>query len=698
MMVMKERDKILEVPKEYWPQAVVDWHNKGIQYDYKSKYTTSELKDKARKHLSAMGWRFWYINKGNNKLELRYDSPNGKTYLSLRTACTACIHQGGVSESVASNTTFSDNYNNDVSTSNPKETIRLSQKVQSPLVSPKAATNVVQEHSETPSRKSVSRKRSAESSSSCSSTPKRSKKLKKMRNIIDLEQQAESKEFENHPISSSSLKKPKVAEDLKKLTRDENEEPGSSKKNIPARILCWLIDNNIVVPGAKVQYRSRKATGKITRQGIQCDCCSDVFKLSEFEKHAGSTNHRPAANIILVDDGRSLMDCKVQLMKNSTQPIRSTTTIRNMEQKDDQQICGSTSDDICSVCHYQGELIICDRCPSTFHPNCVGLSEVPDDEWICPSCCCGVCGECVEDLLICHQCELKYHTGCVKDNARIVNFQGRQSKGDWFCSRECENVCLGLKKILGKSLPVGGDKKLTWTLLKSKNSSNASLKSSEKLNMALKVIHECFEPCKDPYNNRDVAEDVVFNNESDLRRLNFKGFYMVVLEKGDDLVTVATVRIYGERLAEVPLVATRFQYRRLGMCRVLMNELEKQLSVLGVEKLTLPAIATTLETWINRFGFSKMTLAERSQLLKYTFLDFPDTVMCQKFLKKSTSSTPSWSDTISVITQAEEQRGREWCCGPIPQGILANRECTVGEASNGYFRIPKQMKIPALRT
>jgi len=33
--------------------------------------------------------------------------------------------------------------------------------------------------------------------------------------------------------------------------------------------------------------------------------------------------------------------------------------------------------------------------------------------------------------------------------------------------------------------------------------------------------------------------------------------------------------VFGQKVAEVPLVGTRIQYRRLGMCRILMNELEK---------------------------------------------------------------------------------------------------------------------------
>lgn len=35
------------------------------------------------------------------------------------------------------------------------------------------------------------------------------------------------------------------------------------------------------------------------------------------------------------------------------------------------------------------------------------------------------------------------------------------------------------------------------------------------------------------------------------------------------------LRVLGDKVAEVPLVGTRFQYRRHGMCRILMDELEK---------------------------------------------------------------------------------------------------------------------------
>ncbi|XP_024169268.1 increased DNA methylation 1 isoform X1 [Rosa chinensis] len=141
----------------------------------------------------------------------------------------------------------------------------------------------------------------------------------------------------------------------------------------------------------------------------------------------------------------------------------------------------------------------------------------------------------------------------------------------------------GINRILGTPIPVRNN--LTWRLLKS----HMRIESfyCTKLHSALNAIHECFEPSKDPYTNRDIAEDIVFDLESD-SELNLRGFYTVVLERRDDddghqeMIGAATVRI-NKGVAEVPLVATRPQFRRLGMCRILMNELENRLMEFGIE-------------------------------------------------------------------------------------------------------------------
>ncbi|KAM1464216.1 hypothetical protein ACFXTO_043902 [Malus domestica] len=148
-----------------------------------------------------------------------------------------------------------------------------------------------------------------------------------------------------------------------------------------------------------------------------------------------------------------------------------------------------------------------------------------------------------------------------------------------------------------------------------------------KLNLALSVMHESFEPSQDPYTNR----------ESDLSRLNFRRFYTVLLERDEEVITVGSLRIYSE-LAEVPLVATRFHYRRQGMCRVMMDELENQLGNLGVERLILPSASSTLDTRTSTsFGIETDTT--------------PATIPFEGSIEFDGSS-----GAISTVTQAEDNR------------------------------------------
>nr|KYP47528.1 Chromodomain-helicase-DNA-binding protein Mi-2 isogeny [Cajanus cajan] len=374
--------------------------------------------------------------------------------------------------------------------------------------------------------------------------------------------------------------------------------------------------------------------GKITRDGIKCNCCMKIFSFVGFENHVGgSSTCRPSASIFL-EDGRSLLDCQIEMMQDHN--------TRETSGKSLSELSIAENDYICSVCHYGGELILCDKCPSSFHKTCLGLEEIPDGDWFCPSCRCGICGQSKIDgdevghSLTCIQCEHRYHVWCLKDGA--VDISGY--RGNCFCGKDCEKIYEGLHKLLGKPISVGADK-LTWTLVKFIDPDHCDIgsiksdllaESYSKLNLALSVMHECFKPLKESLTSRDLVEDVIFSKWSELNRLNFQGFYTVLLERNEELISVATVRVYGKKVAEVPLVGTRLQYRRHGMCHILINELEKKLTQLGVERLVLPAVPSVLETWTGSFGFAKMTNFERSQFLDYTFLDFQGTIMCQKLL------------------------------------------------------------------
>ncbi|CAN1847123.1 Increased DNA methylation 1 [Linum perenne] len=454
---------------------------------------------------------------------------------------------------------------------------------------------------------------------------------------------------------------------LRHRTEAELDAPNKSTHNNSITVLSWLLDNNAISSSAKAYYRTSKddslvaKEGKVTREGIKCRCCRKVFSLSSFELHAGtkySRNcHGPASRIFLAD-GRSLLDCQVQVMRGKMRKLASKTKRLKVRH-------GGENDDVCSFCRSGGDLILCDQCPSSFHGSCLGMKDVPRGDWFCPSCCCRICNQ--NKAL--KECESsvdegihKYHIACLRNNG--VDNLDLDHGVSWFCGKNCKQIYANLAALVGLPIPVGVDD-LTWTLLKSveyddKESSVSSIEAAEaqsymKLEIALHVMHECFEPLEEFRTGRDIVNDVIFSRRSELRRLDFRGFYTVLLEKDDEVVSVATLRIFGETAAEVPLVATRHKYRRLGMCRILMNVLEKKLTELGVERLVLPAAPTVLNTWTGSFGFSKMTDSERLQFADSFFLNFPGAILCHKLLSTCTNSSPLLKEIPQKTSQNAEE-------------------------------------------
>ncbi|KAL0706547.1 hypothetical protein Bca4012_072973 [Brassica carinata] len=238
--------------------------------------------------------------------------------------------------------------------------------------------------------------------------------------------------------------------------------------------------------------------------------------------------------------------------------------------------------DVCCLYHRDGELLLCDGCPSAFHYTCLGLSSLPKEKlWFCPCCCCDVCGSIETSgnikLMTCEQCQRR------------------------FCSHQCSRVTSALKSLLGCKIAVGDEGDLVWTLMRAPNEDeHYADEQISKLGSAVKILHQG--------SGRDLVEELIFKKDDvGVGR----GFYTVMIEKNNEPIT---------------------WLQRRGMCRVLMDELEKQMYRRGVCILVLPAAADVMTTWTQRFGFSVMEKWERLELVKHGMLHFAATVMCHKSL------------------------------------------------------------------
>ncbi|KAJ0516430.1 putative histone acetyltransferase chromatin regulator PHD family [Helianthus annuus] len=295
----------------------------------------------------------------------------------------------------------------------------------------------------------------------------------------------------------------------------------------------------------------------------------------------------------------------------------------------------------CSGLGASVSLICCDNCRSTFHQECLSTQELPEGNWYCSKCCCNRCGNVagqidasVSNALKCLQCELKYHEECIKENRIEKSLVGPT----WFCGETCEKIHSSLDSQIGCVNPLSDG--YSWTLLKCiqgdqkvHSGQHFDARKAEcnlKLAVALTIMEECFIPMVDTRTGIYMLPHVLYNQGSEYVRLNYAGFYTVILEKDDVLLCVASLRIHGATVAELPLIATCSRYRRQGMCRRLMTAIEEMLKSFKVEKLVVSAIPSLVETWTDGFGFTHLEADEKKSLDKTNLMVLPGTVWLKK--------------------------------------------------------------------
>jgi hypothetical protein len=296
----------------YCPQAIVEYHKRALEAKWKDK---SEVRSKVKRHLLAEGWTLIDPPPNNRRRGVVYISPQERRFHSLIAVCEFYV------EEIIPRLTISG-----MQPSNRPSHL-LPQEPELHTIDT-AAVN----------KSSANRKR------------------KHFRNSDDSSPKCQSNESTLRVLRSN------------KRVREASSSCMSNQK--PLNVLSWLIDSNVVLPRSKVYYRAKRgqrvqAGGRITHEGIKCICCSRIYSLVSFEFHAtGINTTRPSASIFL-DDGRSLLSCQMQIMQDHKSKEAMVKPLCDLRQGE--------NDYICSVCHYGGELLLCDQCPSSYHNTCLGL-------------------------------------------------------------------------------------------------------------------------------------------------------------------------------------------------------------------------------------------------------------------------------------------------------------------------------------
>ncbi|CAN4109652.1 unnamed protein product [Withania somnifera] len=435
-------------------------------------------------------------------------------------------------------------------------------------------------------------------------------------------------------------------------------ETAESWKHVVKKPRCTF-SNSTIEPKKHVEGGSKKRDNDLHRSLFMPNGLPDGTDLayyskgkispSQFEAHAGCAAKRQPYRHIYTSNGLTLHDIALMLANG-------------------QSIATNNSDDMCTICGDAGELIFCEGCPRAFHAACLSLQCTPTSGWLCSYCrdnfvpgrrTAGDAGPimirltrvvkapesegggCVvcrtpdfsvakfddRTVMLCDQCEKEYHVGCLRESG-LCDLK-ELPKDKWFCCNDCHKVYVVLKNCVLKGaevIPAPAAAAITkkhvqkclmdtttnniqWRILSGKSRFPEHLPL---LSSAAVIFRECFDPIV-AKTGRDLIPVMVYGRN--ISGQEFGGMYCIVLIVKSVVVSAGLLRIFGQEVAELPLVATSRENQGKGYFQALFGCIEILLSSMHVKTLVLPAAEEAESIWTNKLGFRKMT---DERYLKYS--------------------------------------------------------------------------------
>ncbi|KAI4322336.1 hypothetical protein L6164_022041 [Bauhinia variegata] len=434
------------------------------------------------------------------------------------------------------------------------------------------------------------------------------------------------------------------------------------------RLHKLVFEEDVLPDGTEVAYYARGQkllVGYKKGFGIICSCCNSEVSPSLFEAHAGWASRRKPYLHIYTSNGVSLHELSISLSRG-----------RRFSANENDDLCSICSDGgdllCCDGCPRAFHIDCvplssiptgtwyCKYCQNLFQKdkyvehnvNAVAagrIAGVDPLEQINQRCIrivnnlkdqggCALCRSHAFSknfgpgtVIICDQCEREYHVGCLKDH----NMQNLEElpEGNWFCCTECNQIHVTLvnlvargeanlpdslismikKKYEEKGLETGGGFDIKWRILNWKLASDNETR--QLLSKACSIFHERFDPIVDTSSGRDFIPTMLYGKN--IRGQDFGGMYCAVLTVNQLVVSAGLFRIFGQEVAELPLVATNTDCQGQGYFQSLFSCIETLLGSLKVRHLVLPTADETESIWINKFGFAKLDQDEMNNFKKY---------------------------------------------------------------------------------